>query len=59
MEGEAGEVGIIVSIVHTCGWEGAASSRRCGLGLGSATVAATWRFPELGLSWEGPRCGAL
>lgn len=32
--------------------------RRCGLGLGSPTLTATWRFPDLSFSWEGPRCGA-
>lgn len=34
MEGEAGEVEVIASITHTCAWEEAASSRRCGLGAG-------------------------
>lgn len=33
--------------------------REDGPWLGSTIVAATWRSPELSLSWEGPRCGAL
>lgn len=33
--------------------------QEAGWGLESAMVAATWRLPELSLSWEGPRCGAL
>lgn len=58
MEGEPRKMGVIVLILPTGAGEGAKSSR-CELGLGSTMVAATWRFPELSLSGEGPRCGAL
>lgn len=64
MEGEVGEVGVIVSIIHTCGWRGPCEQQEVwaggwgGVGL-VTTVAATWRFSERSLSWEGSRCGAL
>lgn len=59
MEGEPRKMGVIVLIIPTCGWRGSCEQQEVWAGLGSAPVAATWRFPELSLSWEGPRCGAL